>query len=177
MLQTIALLACMGMSVAAGVINSLASSSYQNAVENHNAILERCQRRLDARSMKCRNLVNFTAARATYIESIRAANAVWSFLSEERKKLSVLLDCEKRLKKDRQSAKVSDNKDLVASLQEVHNAIKIVRQNSEQLKANLQQLNQQTRHLREQFPQMGQAGKSYYSHLQQLSQARISCHR
>lgn len=177
MLQTIALLACMGMSVAAGVINSLVSSSYQNAVENHNAILERCQRRLDARSMKCRNLVNFTAARATYIESIRAANAVWSFLSEERKKLGVLLDCEKRLKKERFAPGTAGNKDLASSMKEIQNAVKLVRQNSEQLKANLQRLNQQTRNLREQFPHMGMAGQAYYSHLKQLSQARISCSR
>jgi hypothetical protein len=170
MLQT---LMTLGLSVLAGILNAAARGSYNEAVQRHGQTVTVCQERIRKFSEQSQEKLTFAAAKQTYIEAIRVANAVWRFLDQERRNLRELEKGMASLRHEMINAVHSRRHEMGQALQTLQKTHQVVAINYGELRGKVQVLNQRTAGLREQFQIMGPAGVTYYEQLQQRKEAKL----
>lgn len=173
MFTALTFLAHLGLAAAASVLGSVASRSYKEAVNRHSDAILKCRERMASRKQQADNAVRFAAAKAAYIESIKVANTTWAFLKQERENLRILRSCIHQLLKELERCPAENRGALLASLAEVQNTAGLIVENSGNLRAKVQVLNQQTAILRERFLSLGTAGVRYYQNLMKHRESRL----
>ncbi len=174
MLQIIAGLVYLGFGVVAGLLNASQRERYNQSLSHHQQTLSVCQQRIESVTRRAADRVALVQAKAEYRAAIAAGNAAWAFMNTTRDDLNQIWDAIHALRSRISSASSTQRYEIVAAIKELRFTHEAMRTNLMDLKERVRSLNQQTGILRQRFATLGEAGLSYYQHLQDRQRQRIS---